>query len=103
MQTLKIDQSFVANLTESEANTRVVQAIIALGKAMELEIVAEGVETDQQYAILRRLARARVAGFFVAKPMPADEFQRWCDGHEDTQSLKHGASIVGIDKARNID
>ena len=103
VQTLKIDQSFVANLTESEANTRVVQAIIALGKAMELEIVAEGVETDQQYAILRRLGCDLVQGFFVAKPMPADEFQRWCDGHEDTQSLKHGASIVGIDKARNID
>ena len=103
VQTLKIDQSFVANLTESEANTRVVQAIIALGKAMELEIVAEGVETDQQYAILRRLGCDLVQGFFVAKPMPADEFQRWCDGHEDTQSLKHGASIVGIDKARNFD
>jgi diguanylate cyclase (GGDEF)-like protein len=103
VQTLKIDQSFIDNLTESDANTRVVQAIIALGKAMQLEIVAEGVETDQQYAILRRLGCDLVQGFFVAKPMPSAEFRRWCDGHEDTQSLKHGASIVGIDKARNID
>jgi diguanylate cyclase (GGDEF)-like protein len=103
VQTLKIDQSFIASLTESETNTRVVQAIIALGRAMELEVVAEGVETDQQYAILRRLECDLVQGFFIAKPMPADEFRRWCDGHEDTQSLKHGASVVGIDKARNID
>lgn len=103
VQTLKIDQSFIANLTESDANARVVQAIIALGRAMELEIVAEGVETDQQYAILRRLECDMVQGFFIAKPMPADEFRRWCDGHEDTQSLKHGASIVGIDKARKND
>ena len=103
VQTLKIDQSFIANLTESDANTRVVQAIIALGRAMELEIIAEGVETDQQYAILRRLECDMVQGFFIAKPMPADEFRRWCDGHEDTQSLKHGASIVGIDKARKND
>ncbi len=103
VQTLKIDQSFIANLTESDTNARVVQAIIALGRAMELEIVAEGVETDQQYAILRRLECDMVQGYFIAKPMPADEFRRWCDGHEDTQSLKHGASIVGIDKARKND
>ncbi len=103
VQTLKIDQSFIANLTESETNTRVVQAIIALGRAMELEVVAEGVETDQQYAILRRLECDLVQGFFIAKPMPADEFRRWCEGHEDTQSLKHGSSIVDIDKARKND
>jgi EAL domain-containing protein (putative c-di-GMP-specific phosphodiesterase class I) len=103
VQTLKIDQSFIANLTESETNRRVVQAIIALGRAMDLEVVAEGVETDQQYAILRRLECDLVQGFFIAKPMPADEFRRWCEGHEDTQSLKHSSSIVGIDKARRND
>jgi diguanylate cyclase (GGDEF)-like protein len=100
VQTLKIDQSFIANLTESETNTRVVQSIIALGKAMELDVIAEGVETDQQYAILRRLGCDSVQGYFVARPMPADEFRRWCHGHEDTQSLKHGSSIADIDKAR---
>ncbi|MGI9222721.1 MAG: EAL domain-containing protein [Woeseiaceae bacterium] len=103
VQSLKIDQSFIANLTESGTNTRVVQAIVALGKAMGLEVVAEGVETDQQYAILRRLECDMVQGYFIAKPMPADEFRRWCDGHEDTQSLKHGASIVEIDKVRKND
>lgn len=103
VQSLKIDQSFIANLTESDTNTRVVQAIVALGKAMGLEVVAEGVETDQQYAILRRLECDMVQGYFIAKPMPADEFRRWCDGHEDTQSLKHGSSIVEIDKVRKND
>lgn len=103
VQTLKIDQSFIANLTESDTNTRVVQAIIALGKAMELEVIAEGVETDQQYAILRRLECDYVQGYFIARPMPADEFRRWCHGHEDTQSLKHGSTVIGIDKARKND
>jgi hypothetical protein len=32
--------------------------------------------------------------------MAADRFRRWCDGHEDTQSLKHGSTVVGIDTAR---
>lgn len=103
VQSLKIDQSFIASLTDSETNARVVQAIIALGRAMELEVVAEGVETDQQYAILRRLECDMVQGFFIAKPMPADQFRRWCDGHEDTQSLKHGSSVVDIDKLRKND
>jgi len=100
VKTLKIDRSFIAKLAESEPNTRVVQAIIALGKAMDLDIVAEGVETDRQYAIVRKLGCDLVQGFFIAKPMPAERFVRWCDGHEDTQSLKHGSSVVGIDSAR---
>jgi diguanylate cyclase (GGDEF)-like protein len=47
VQTLKIDQAFIAQLSDPKANSKVIEAIIALGKAMELEVVAEGVETDQ--------------------------------------------------------
>jgi len=101
VKTLKIDRTFISKLVDSESNTRVVQAIIALGKAMDLGIVAEGVETDQQYAIVRKLGCDLVQGFFIAKPMPADRFRRWCNGHEDTQSLKHGSTVVDIDSARS--
>lgn len=94
VKTLKIDRSFVSKLVGSDSNARVVQAIIALGKAMGLEIVAEGVETDQQYAIVRKLGCDLVQGYFIAKPMPAESFRRWCDGHEDTQSLKHASTIT---------
>ena len=100
VKTLKIDRTFIAKLADSDSNTRVVQAIIALGKAMELDIVAEGVETDQQYALVRKLGCDLVQGFFIAKPMPADQFRRWCDGHENTQSLKHSSTVVGIDRGR---
>ncbi len=94
VKTLKIDRSFVAKLVDSESNTRVVQAIIALGKAMQLEIVAEGVETDRQYALVRKLGCDLVQGFFIAKPMSADRFRRWCDGHEVTQNLKHESNVI---------
>jgi diguanylate cyclase (GGDEF)-like protein len=100
VQTLKIDQSFIANLTDSDTTERVVQAIIALGKAMKLEVIAEGVETDRQYAIVRRLGCDLVQGYFIAKPMSADRFSNWRKGYEDTQSLKHGHTIVDIDKLR---
>jgi diguanylate cyclase (GGDEF)-like protein len=101
VKTLKIDRSFIGKLEDSESNTRVVQAIIALGKAMGLEIVAEGVETDRQYALVRKLGCDLVQGFFIAKPMPADRFRRWCVGHEDTQSLKHASTVVGFDRTRS--
>ena len=100
VQTLKIDQVFVSRLSDPDANTKVVEAIIALGKAMDLEVVAEGVETDLQYAIVRRLGCDLVQGYFIARPMPAEQLLQWCGGYEDTQSLKHGTTIVDIDKAR---
>ena len=100
VQTLKIDQAFISQLSDSKANSRVVEAIVALGKAMNLDVVAEGVETDQQYAIVRRLGCDLVQGYFIAKPMTANQLQAWCGGYEDTQSLKYGSTIVGIDKQR---
>ena len=100
VQTLKIDQAFVSRLSDPDANTKVVEAIIALGKAMDLEVVAEGVETDLQYAIVRRLGCDLVQGYFIARPMPAEQLRQWCGGYEDTQSLKHGSTIIDIDKAR---
>jgi len=100
VQTIKIDQAFVAQLSDPDANTKVVEAIIALGKAMELEVVAEGVETDQQYAAVRRMGCDLAQGYFIAKPMPAAQLREWRGGYEDTQSLKHGSTVVDIDKAR---
>lgn len=100
VQTLKIDQAFIAQLSESEANSRVVEAIVALGKAMKLEVVAEGVETEQQYAIVRRLRCDLVQGYFIARPMPADQLLTWMDGYEDTQSIKKKSAVVEIDSKR---
>lgn len=100
VQTLKIDRSFISKLMDSATNARVVQAIIALSKSMGLGVVAEGVETDQQYAAVRQLGCDLAQGYFIAKPMPADEFHRWCKGHEDSQSRKRSSTIVAIDRAR---
>jgi diguanylate cyclase (GGDEF)-like protein len=101
VQTLKIDQAFVAQLSESSANNRVVEAIVGLGKAMQLDVVAEGVETDQQYAIVRRLGCDLVQGYFIAKPMPASELLTWLGGYEDTQSIKKRSTVIEIDKGRH--
>lgn len=97
VQTLKIDQAFIAQLSDSSANNRVVEAIVALGKAMKLDVIAEGVETDQQYAIVRQLGCDLAQGYFIARPMPADQLLKWVDGYQDTQSMKQQTTIVDID------
>lgn len=100
VQTIKIDQAFVAQLSDSEASNTVVEAIVALGKAMKLEVVAEGVETDQQYAIVRRLGCDLAQGYFIARPMPADQLLIWVNGYEDTQSIKKKSLVIDIDTHR---
>jgi len=94
VQTLKIDQSFVERLTESETNARVVQAVIALGKAMGLEVIAEGVETEQQMEMVRTFGCDLAQGFLIAKPLPDEEFRRWCASVTGPDTSEHtGPSI----------
>jgi diguanylate cyclase (GGDEF)-like protein len=98
VQALKIDRSFVSQVAESETTRRVVQAVVALGKALNLDVVAEGVETDAQFAQVRRLGCDSVQGYFVAKPMPAKRIVGWCQGYESTASLNCGHKVVNIDR-----
>ena len=84
VQTLKIDRSFVERLTESANNARVVQAIIALGKAMELSVIAEGVETEQQLMLVHTFGCDLAQGFFVGKPMEEQEFLDWVHAVDQT-------------------
>ena len=84
VQTLKIDRCFVERLTESTNNARVVQAIIALGKAMELNVIAEGVETEQQLALVHTFGCDLAQGFFIGKPMQEQEFLNWVHAVDQT-------------------
>jgi EAL domain-containing protein (putative c-di-GMP-specific phosphodiesterase class I) len=68
---LKIDMTFVRDLETNPGNASIVTAIIALGHSLDLEIVAEGVETPEQLAHLRRLGCDLVQGYLVGRPVPA--------------------------------
>jgi diguanylate cyclase (GGDEF)-like protein/PAS domain S-box-containing protein len=70
---LKIDQCFIRDLTTNPSDAAIVRAIVSLGHSLELEIVAEGVETAEQLALLRTEGCDEVQGFYFARPMPAED------------------------------
>jgi diguanylate cyclase (GGDEF)-like protein len=75
---LKIDKSFVLNLSASAADDLViVRSTIELGHNMGLIVIAEGVETAEAWEILKSLGCDMAQGYFMTKPLPADAFQAW--------------------------
>jgi EAL domain-containing protein (putative c-di-GMP-specific phosphodiesterase class I) len=76
VDTLKIDQSFIAEMTVTTAGSALVGTIITLAHAMNLQVVAEGVETVEQERALRLLKCDEVQGYFYSKAVPRDEFER---------------------------
>lgn len=69
---LKIDQSFVRDLGKTTSDTAIVAAIINMARALAVRVVAEGVETKEQLAILKSLKCDEVQGFYIGQPLPAD-------------------------------
>jgi diguanylate cyclase (GGDEF)-like protein len=73
IDTLKIDRAFIGRIQEDGGNTEVVRTIIALARELNLEVIAEGVETEAQYDYLKKLGCQSGQGFFIARPLaPVD-------------------------------
>jgi diguanylate cyclase (GGDEF)-like protein len=71
---LKIDQSFVANLGHSQQAATIIRAVIALGRGLNLPVVAEGVETEEQLRFLASENCNEIQGYLVGRPQPIDEY-----------------------------
>jgi EAL domain-containing protein (putative c-di-GMP-specific phosphodiesterase class I) len=71
---IKIDQSFVANLSHSRQAVTIIRAVIALGRGLDLPVVAEGVETEEQVNFLAGEQCNQIQGFFVGRPMPIEDY-----------------------------
>ena len=74
IDTLKVDRSFIRDVSSNAEDRAIAEAIIAVGKTLRLTVVAEGVETDAQEAFLRARACDQVQGYRFSRPLPADRF-----------------------------
>jgi len=74
VHTLKVDRSFVSDMTSNAASRTIVKSLIRLAHSLSMRVVAEGAETDEQMAMLERMHCDEVQGYAYARPMTFDKF-----------------------------
>ena len=85
---LKIDRSFILAFEDGSRGESIVRAIIELGKALDLKLIAEGVESAEMIDRLRDMGCDEVQGYIYAKPLSADEFEKW------VRRMKEGSGVL---------
>jgi FOG: EAL domain len=74
---IKVDRSFVMNMAEDHDDAMIVRSTIELGRNLGLDVVAEGVETEQVWDRLRALGCTTGQGYYLSRPVPAPELRAW--------------------------
>jgi EAL domain-containing protein (putative c-di-GMP-specific phosphodiesterase class I) len=72
---LKIDQSFIRDLSTDPSDVAIVQAIITMGRTFELNVISEGVETEEQFEFLDNHGSHAFQGFLFGRPVPLGQFE----------------------------
>jgi diguanylate cyclase (GGDEF)-like protein/PAS domain S-box-containing protein len=75
IDTLKIDQEFVRDVSEDANDRAIIAAVVSMARALKLRVIAEGVETQEQLAFLKREACAEMQGFLHSRPVAPEEFE----------------------------
>lgn len=74
---LKIDRSFIINMANNPDHRNIVSAIISLAHLLKHEVVAEGVDSEEQVKLLREMGCDDIQGYIFSHPLPANEFEAW--------------------------
>ncbi len=90
---IKVDRQYVRGLTTDKASRIIVQAAIALGHAIGVEVVAEGVESQDQFDMLRKLKCDQVQGYLVGKPLGQADFEAWVQKRSGSFGVIGGSEI----------
>ncbi|RST75207.1 phosphodiesterase [Siminovitchia acidinfaciens] len=84
---LKIDRSFIQNLNQQSPELSIVHAILTMGHGLGLRVVAEGIETNDQLAMLTSLGCDFVQGYLIEKPLEARHFTQWLEKKQKASNL----------------
>jgi EAL domain-containing protein (putative c-di-GMP-specific phosphodiesterase class I) len=82
---LKIDKTFVQHMHARHSDLVMVEKIIEMGHELDMEVIAEGVETDEQYELLREKGCDGVQGFLFSRALPPADIMRWLETHRAQQ------------------
>jgi predicted signal transduction protein with EAL and GGDEF domain/FixJ family two-component response regulator len=99
---LKIDRSFVQDLGDTPQSSAVVSAIIALARALDLRVIAEGVESVTQMEVLYNLGCHICQGYLFARPMPANQIAKWVHDTQSGQTLPRIGAVRGVEPASTL-
>lgn len=77
ISTVKIDKSFVQGIPDKAEDVAIVTAVIAMAKSLKLRVIAEGVENEDQLAMLSKLGCDEIQGYVLSRPLPAEDFTEW--------------------------
>jgi EAL domain-containing protein (putative c-di-GMP-specific phosphodiesterase class I) len=97
---IKVDRSFVGNITDNAEDAAIVRSLIAMAHNLDLDVIAEGVETDAQAAFLLDERCQEAQGFLYAKPLPADEFESYLRTHR--LALQVDTAGEPLSRGRNV-
>lgn len=80
---LKLDMKFIRTAFEKQNDTRMISIVIDIADYLRVPVIAEGVETEEQYLELKKLGCAIIQGYYFSKPVPADEFERFLNDKKE--------------------
>ena len=80
---LKMDRGFIRNIEHSEQDFRLVQLILDIAKNLKMPVIAEGVETERQLAMLKDAGCDLVQGYYFSRPIPPEEFEKFIESEKE--------------------
>ena len=83
IDTIKIDQAFVAEITSRSDDAEIIRTIINMGKTLNRQVIAEGVETEAQLALLQEYGCDHIQGYLLSRPIPGDALAEFFRAHTD--------------------
>jgi len=82
---IKIDRSFISNISRVDSTKTIVKSVVTLGRALGMDIVAEGIETEFEAAMMTRFGCTELQGFYFSRPLPVDQIVEFLKTYEPKQ------------------